>query len=500
MPLRRLTRREFNNTVRDLLGDASNPADAFPVDRDSEFLFRRSGVVSAQDIATLTDAASATAAKVESKAAMLAPCAGGAEDGCARKFVTDFGLRAYRRPLASDEVDRLMALYTSGRTTLALNYAGAIRLLVEGILQSPSFLYHWELGNLAPTVEGNVVHLNSYETASRLSYFVWGSMPDSTLFDAAAANKLSTQADVEGQARRMLADPKARETVTEFAEEWLNLDQIADRPKDPMIYPEFKDDLKAAMTAELRQFIASVVFDGDGKFSSLLMAPSTFVNQPLAAVYGLGGVQGTAAKPMMLDASQRAGLLTRAGYLTVTGATNGSHPVKRGRKIYERFLCGELPPPPNNVPPFKPPSAGGTTRQRIEEHDRNPCTGACHAIMDPVGFAFEHYDGIGKYRTMDNGGPVDSTGTIEMDGQKRPFTDALSLSQMLAGSPQVAQCFATQWVRFAFKRTDTDADKASIDAVVAAFAKGSSVKDLMVALAGSRSFRYRIPGMGEMLK
>jgi hypothetical protein len=202
----------------------------------------------------------------------------------------------------------------------------------------------------------------------------------------------------------------------------------------------------------------------------------------------------------MLDTTQRSGLLTRAGFLTVTGATDGSHPVKRGRRVYERFLCGELPPPPPVVPPAKPPSAGGTTRQRFEEHDTNPCALGCHPIMDKLGFAFEHYDGIGKYRTTDNGGMVDSSGEYEFDGAKKRFTDARDLSQVLASSPSVAQCFATQWLRFAFKRTETDADKASLAAIAAAFTKANSIQDLMVGVVGSRSFRYRTPGTGEKLQ
>jgi hypothetical protein len=498
MPLRRLTHKEFNNTLRDLLGDTTNPADAFPLDRDSEFLFKRSGLVTSQDLDTLVDAAAATSARVEAKIASLAPCTG-AEDACARKFATDFGLRAYRRPLAQDEVDRLVALYTTGRTTLALDYAGGIHLMVEGMLQSPSFLYHWELGNNAPTVEGKVIKLSPYEVASRLSYFVWNSMPDAALFDAAATNKLGTQAEVEAQARRMIGDAKAHDAVSTFAEEWLNLDQIADRPKDPMIYPEFKDDLKAAMSAELKSFIDGVVFGGDGKLTSLLTGTTTYVNAPLAQVYGMTGVQGTAMKQAMLDPGQRSGLLTRAGFLTVTGSPNGSNPVKRGRKVYERFLCGELPPPPNNVPPAKPPSAGGTTRQRFVEHDSNACATACHQLMDPVGFGFEHYDGIGKYRTTDNGGMVDSSGVLDIDGAKRPFADARELSQMLAGSPSVARCFSTQWMRYAFKRTDTTDDRGSIDSTVAAFGKANSVLDLMVGLASSKSFRYRVQATGEKL-
>jgi hypothetical protein len=243
-----------------------------------------------------------------------------------------------------------------------------------------------------------------------------------------------------------------------------------------------------------------VVFDGDSKFTSLLLSNSASVNQPLAAIYGLKGVTGTTMTQAMLDPGQRAGLLTRAGFLAVAAATDGSNPVQRGRKVFERLLCGGLPPPPNVVPQPKPASAGGTTRQRFEEHDRNPCTGACHAVMDPIGYGFEHYDGVGKFRAMDNGGVVDSTGSIELDGVKKPFNDARELSQMLAGSTEVARCFATQWLRFAFKRTDTDADRASIDAITTAFGKANSIKDLLVGVASSRSFRYRTPANGEMLQ
>jgi hypothetical protein len=500
MPLRRLTRREYNNTVRDLLGDTSNPADGFPLDKD-EFLYHRAGLVSSQDLDTLKDAAQALARGVEAKATMLAPCdAGGDEAACAKKFVTSFGQRAFRRPLATDESDRLMALYQAGRSTMMLSYAGAISLLVEGMLQSPAFLYHWELGNNAPIVEGKVIRLGPWEQASRLSYFIWGSMPDQMLFDAAAGNKLGTQAEVEAQAKRMLGDMKARDSIAAFADEWLNLEQIFERPKDPGVYPEFKDDLKAAMSAEIRSFLPGVVFEGDGKLTSLLTATSSFVNQPLAAVYGLSGVQGTAMKPMNLDANQRAGLLTRAGFLTVTGATDGSHPVKRGRRVYERLLCGVLPNPPKDVPPAADAKAGGTTRHRFEEHDKNPCTGACHNVMDKLGFAFEHYDGIGKYRDMDNGGMVDSSGSIQLDNANKPFKDARELSQLLASSPTVSRCFATQWLRYTFKREETEADRASLDGVVSALSKSGSVVDMLVGVASSRSFRYRSPGIGEKLQ
>jgi hypothetical protein len=223
------------------------------------------------------------------------------------------------------------------------------------------------------------------------------------------------------------------------------------------------------------------------------------VTQPLAQLYGVSGVTGTAAKQVMLDPTQRSGILTQAGFLTISGASDGSNPAKRGRKVFERMTCGELPPPPPNVPPPKPPSAGGTTRQRFMEHDQMACAQGCHNVMDPIGFAFEHYDGIGAYRTLDNGQPVDASGSITLDGMKKTFNDAIELTGLLAASPEVRGCFVTQWTRFALLRAETAADQASLNGAYAAFVNGNfSVKELLVGVAKSRTFRYRSLAMGEV--
>jgi hypothetical protein len=306
---------------------------------------------------------------------------------------------------------------------------------------------------------------------------------------------------MEAQARRMLADPKARETVTEFVEQWLGLDQVAQRPKDPKAYPEFKDDLKAAMTAEARAFVANVVFEGDGHLTTLLTATYSFLNEPLAPIYLASNVSGMDLKRTDLNSAQRAGLLTQSAFLTVTGSTDGSHPVKRGRKIFERLLCGGLPDPPADVPPPKTAAEGGTTRERFAEHSSNKCAVTCHSLMDPLGFAFENYDGIGKYRVKDNGGMVDATGQYELDGAMKSFNDARDLVHLLADSPTVRDCVATQWARFALRRLETKADRASLEAIAGAFGNGgNNLRDLLVGVAGSRSFRYRAPSEGEMLQ
>jgi hypothetical protein len=498
MPLRRLTQREYNNTVRDLLGVTTSPANNFPSDVDLNFIFRRYGDVSTLDASRMQEAAEAIAPTVD--VTKLAPCGTDAtgETACAEQFLNSFGLHAYRRPLVADETTRLMALYQVGRTTLTLDYAGGIKLLIETMLQAPGFVYRWELGPVTPTLDGTVVHLAPYEVASRLSYFLWQTMPDQALFDAAAAGKLATPEDVEAQARRMLDDPKAHDMMAAFFQQWLSLDQVAARPKDATVYPQFNDSLKASMNNESLAFIDNVAFQGDGALSTFLTANFSFVDQTLAPVYGVTGATATAAQ-LSLDPTQRAGLLTQSAFLTVTGATDGSDPVKRGRKVYERLLCGVLPPPPPNVPPTAAASTGGTTRQRFSVHDQQACAKACHTIMDPIGYAFENYDGIGQYRTTDNGLPVDATGAITLDGVSKNFKDAVELTHLLATSGDVRSCFVTQWARFAFSRLDTDADRASLNGAFDSFSKANfTVHELLVGVATSRSFNYRSPSAGEI--
>ncbi len=500
-PLYRLTRREYNNTVRDLLQDATQPADDFPDDRDRSFLFRRAGLVATQDADLLRTAAETLAKTAIKTPAALLPCdPATGEDPCAAKFVSDFGKRAYRRPLSDAETMRLTALYQNARTAQKMTFNDAIETVLEGMLQSPAFLYHWEAPDVAPKLSGAAVQLAPYDVASRLSYFIWGTMPDKDLFDAAAAGKLATDADITAQAKRMLADAKAKDAATAFFREWLELDDIAPLPKDGKAYPDYNDALKGALVDGTDAFARSVLFDGGGKLETLLTADYTFSNQVLAKVYG-NSATGTTVSKTMLDTSQRLGLLTEPAFLTLAGSPDGSNPVKRGKAVYTKLMCGELPPPPPNVPPAKPATAGGTTRQRFTEHDQNACAKGCHLLMDPIGYAFEHYDGIGRYRTMDNGQPVDSTGMINIDGADKSFADAVELTKILSTSATVRDCFAKQWFRFAVGRTETDGDAPAMASVATAFATNQfDMRDLAPAIAASRSFRFRSVAVGEVTK
>jgi hypothetical protein len=501
MPLRRLTNREYNNTVRDLLGDNTRPADQFPTDRDGAFEFRRAGSVAVQDATLLRASAESLAAAALPKVSAMLPCdAAKGDETCARQFITKFGLRVFRRPVSSGETDRLAGLYNAGRNTLKLGFVDAIGLVIEGMLQAPQFLDHWEASpDDAPIVEGAVVRLGGFQIASRLSYFIWGSMPDDALLASAAAGELDTASGVKAAASRMLSDPKSKETVSSFFADWLELDGLKDRMKNATAYPGYNDALQTAMLGETRTFVENVSFGGDGSLATLLGGPFSYVNQSLGAVYG-AEVQGADLKRTDLDASQRAGFLTQASFLALNGASDGSNPVRRGKAVYTKLLCHDLPPPPANVPAPKPASAGGTTRQRFVEHDTNPCATACHSAMDPIGYAFENYDGIGQFRTTDNGQPVDASGSVSTDGATHTFKNAIELIGVLAKSSEVRQCFSSQWARFALVRPDTDADQASLQTVASTFgSQTSTIQDLLAAIATMRTFRYRSPSDGEVL-
>ncbi|MES1206304.1 MAG: DUF1592 domain-containing protein, partial [Pseudomonadota bacterium] len=263
--------------------------------------------------------------------------------------------------------------------------------------------------------EGGVVKLGNYELANRLSYLLWGTLPDYQLFAAAAGGGLSNQAGVEAQARRMLADARAADAVGAFFTDWLDIDTLPLAAKDWQGHPAPAPVLLAAMLDEVRLFTSNVALAGSGRFDDVLTATSSFADASLASVYGLTGVTGSTFTPVSLAPAERSGLFTTAGFLALTGWGDGSDPPRRGTAVYEKLLCGTLPGPVGPMPPVPPAAPGGpTTRQRFAAADGASCAVSCHAIIDPLGFPFEHYDGIGAYRTLDNGLPVDASATVTL--------------------------------------------------------------------------------------
>jgi Protein of unknown function (DUF1592)/Protein of unknown function (DUF1588)/Protein of unknown function (DUF1587)/Protein of unknown function (DUF1595)/Protein of unknown function (DUF1585) len=487
--LRLLTRREYQNTVRDLLGVEVDPA-SIPVEpRVKGFDNNAAAMVitSRHMDAFLALAEGAVERAITDRRGDILRCDPGAA-GCARQFVEEIGLRAMRRPLAADEID-LYASAFEGET-----FDDGMRIALATMMVSPSFLYRWEVGE----VEGGVARLTAYETASALSYLFWGTMPDQELFDAARAGRLATPEQITSQARRLLADPRAREQVAEFARQWLRTDGITSN-KDMMIYPSFTDEVRAAMIEEERRFINDVVFDRNGSFADLFVADHVLVNGPLASFYGLSGPGGGEFAEVAVDrASGRGGVLGLGSVLASHAHSNESSPIKRGVFVRGRLLCQDLPPPPPDVdatPPGLDPTL--TTRERFARHTEDPVCASCHQYIDGVGFGFEGFDGVGARRTVENGLPVDMSGAIvgleglDLDTEQS-FEDVPELAELIAGSEGAQACFPLQYFRYARGYEESIDDSCAVHNLHLAFSDADlSVQEMLVAIVGLPTFTTR---------
>jgi Protein of unknown function (DUF1592)/Protein of unknown function (DUF1588)/Protein of unknown function (DUF1595)/Protein of unknown function (DUF1587)/Protein of unknown function (DUF1585) len=493
---RRLTRTDYDNTVRDLLGDSSAPASnaptAFPgeelslnFDNNPQMLS-----VSAPLVQSYFDAAEALSTKaVQNLATLVGTCASTGGTACADQFIRSFGAKAFRRPVTDDDVTRFMGPYNVGAQT---DFKTGIRLVVSAMLQSAPFLYRLEMGGVAA---GAYVRPTSFEMASRLSYFLWKSMPDSALLKAAQDDQLQTSDQIRAQAVRMLGASQTHEMVGNFHDQWLNLRLIEATDKSASDFPMFNETVAADMHTEASTFIGDVLFGGAGDASALFSAPTTFVNANLAKFYGFGS-GGAAFAKMTPPVGERAGVLTMGGVMSVLAKTNRTSPVLRGKFIREQVLCEEVPAPPPNVPALPEIDTSLTVKQRLGEHEVAGCA-ACHVLLDPVGWAFENYDGVGRFRTVDNGHPIDIKGEVQASDTTDPmlvgaFSGPAELGAKLAASSEVKRCIVTQWFRFAAGRSEADADVCSLQKLDTKFAStGHSVKDLLVELTQTDAFLYR---------
>ena len=499
--LRRLTRAQYNNTIRDLLGLTGDAATGFGLDEDEGgFAANAKAPVKELQLEKYREAAEQLAVKALADLPRLAPCAPPArpEAECLDEFLRDFGKRAYRRPLAAEETDRYRALFAIGRE--GADFASGLGLVVSTMLQSPNFLYRPELGDPARAGKEGTP-LSHYETASRLSYYLQNTMPDQELFAAADAGRLGTAEQVAAQARRLLESPRARDSVVSFYLQWLQVDDLLTVEKDAEVYPMFTPELRAAMREEIEEFVDQVARrtdGGGGTLEALLTARFSFLRGPLYGLYGVPeGAGGGAAglRRTELPDGQRAGVLTMAGVLAKHGHPDQSSPVARGYVISDRLLCVVPPEPPENVDAAVPkPDPNVSTRVRFEQHRTKPECAACHALMDPLGLAFESYDGIGRFRTMDGRVPVDTSSELQGTDQDGAVKGAIDLVGRLAQAREVRACMARQWFRYALGRLDVEGDRPAIAAVIEAFARdGHRLPDLMVALAASHPFRFRRP-------
>jgi hypothetical protein len=495
-PARRMTRFEYNNTVRDLLGATGSPADAFPADEVSGIFNNQASTLVVTELLAegyMTAAEDVAAEAVTDPDGLVGcdPVMDG-EDACGAQFIEQFGKRAFRRPLDDEGRALLKGVFDAARAKW--DYASAIRLVIETALESPRFLYRIEFGMPDPDANG-VVKLDDYEVASRLSYLLWGSMPDDALFAAAEKGELRTPEQVAKQARRLLADPRARDVIANFHSQWLGLGKLDTVDKDPAVFPGYSAALKTTWRAETMAFVNDVIFEGNGDVETLLTAPYTMMNADVAAYYGVsGGPTGADFEHVDLDPSQRAGLLTQPSILAVNAHADQTSPVHRGKFVRERLLCEPIAPPPPNVKAVPPPvDPSATTRERFAQHDADPVCGKCHKLMDPIGFGFEHYDGIGLWRDQDQGMPVDASG--EVVGSKDAngkFDGAVELAQRLGTSEEVRACVVRQWFRYGQGRNETTADACTMAKLQDAFAAAKyDIRELLVALTQTDAFLYR---------
>lgn len=511
-PVRRLTRREYNFIVEDLLGVTSRPADAFaPEETALGFDNNASALWVSQILAEQYIGGAETVGDVvtETSDALsgLLPCdpAAVGERVCAAEFVTAFGRRAFRRPVAAPEHDALMALYDDVIANPVESFSTAIASVVEAMLLSPSFLYRLEgLGDdVARDTDGDgVVKVTDYEMASRLSFLFWASAPDILLLDAAEAGELSTVAQIEAQAQRLLQDPKAERSLGAFHQQWLHLGELEYLQKDPAVYP-FDDELRALLAEEMRLFLRSVVLNesGDhGTFEDLLTADHSFLNPRLREHYGLtseqtGDLSGLSEGELreVIGLPNRAGILTQAALLSVLSKQDQSSPILRGVFVREQLLCEIMAPPPDDVdiqPPDPDPNL--STRERFAEHTENPSCQGCHVMIDPVGFGFEDFDGIGRHRTEENGIPVDNSGSVEFTfSESLVFNGPVDLSQQLATKDVPKRCYAKQWFRFGMGRAEQAADACGLDAATDNFLETGDIQAFLLDLTKTNAFRYR---------
>ena len=408
-------------------------------------------------------------------------------DTCLREILSAFGERAWRRPLVKAEVDDLMKLIGVARAQSDTDEAG-LRMALRAILLHPTFLYRVER-DVDPTSEASHP-LSDYELASRLSYFLWSSMPDQALFDAASAGKLHEDGELDAQVDRLLADPKSRAMVDNFAGQWLYTREIGDHQADYTLFPTYNADLAASMKAESDLFFEEVLKSKELGIDALIKANFTYLDDRLALHYGLPAPGSQKPVRVALKSDQRGGVLSQGSWLTVTSNPDRTSPVKRGKWILSNLLCSQPPDPPPNIPSIsKSDLMGKTVREVLDQHLANPACASCHKVMDQLGFALENYDAIGEWRTVDNGFPIDASGKLP-DGTK--FKNESEMADVITKDPRFPRCVTKKMYTYALGRGPTKADDPWLDQLTTDFtAKGSRLRELIKLLVKSEPFRTR---------
>lgn len=498
--LRRMTRRQLDQTVLDLVGMNSSPGQALaPDEKIGPFDNNAITPITELLVEQHREIALAVALEALPRRGDITGCDLDTEgSACASSFIDSFGKKAFRRPVSEEEHLDLLALYELGAS--GSSPENGFRLLLEAFLQSPSFLYHVDVpqSGLATAVAEPV---DAFGLASRLSYFLWNTMPDEELFARAEDGSLLSASGIDAQVARMLADDRAADTIGLFHRQWLKVEGIETKSKDEAVYPGFTPEVATAMTREFTRFSAYVIQSGDGLLNTLLTANFSFPELEVLPYYGLQAPAGFGSGDRLEIPHPRAGILTQPAVMAKLSHANQTSPVHRGTLIRENLLCQHMQPPPPGVSTALPAvTPATTTRQRIEQHTASAACSGCHALIDPLGMAFEHYDGVGAYRTTDGSGAVDAKGVFvetraDLQGE---FQDAVDLAAQLAQATEVQDCVSNQWFRFALGRAESLDDACVLVDLHRDFtASGANINELLHLIAMSDAFRNVRSTTGE---
>jgi Protein of unknown function (DUF1592)/Protein of unknown function (DUF1588)/Protein of unknown function (DUF1595)/Protein of unknown function (DUF1587)/Protein of unknown function (DUF1585) len=497
-PLRRLTAGEYNNSVRDLLGDTTGPGADFPPPAEGSGYSNDADAYQTQqvDVQAWLTAAQKLAASYRSSGKLKLTCAADAVS-CATGFIKDMGRKLFRRPVTDAEVTSYLARFTAG--TMGGSFEEGLEWVLERMLQSPHFLYRVETES-ASQPAGTAVPLSDYSIATRLSYFLWATTPNDELLAAAEAKQLSTPEGVAEQVKTMMKAEAFKSALSFFHQQWIQWNKVEGSQKATVITPAWDGALQRALRHESELFVEDIFLNG-GTFKDMLTASHTFLNPTLAAFYGVP-YPGNGTDFVRVELPHRAGLLTHASVMAGLSAPNQSHPVRRGHMVRQRLLCFEPPPPPNGLKVELPAVVPGeTTRQRFERHRTRDDCKTCHVFLDPLGVPLENYDEFGRYRDMDQGLPVDATGGLTMVASKgsvadpalAPVSGALDLGTQLADLPEAQRCLVQNWFRYAAGHEEEAADTCTLSSLIERLnASGGKLDDLLIGIATSDGFRYRM--------
>jgi hypothetical protein len=495
-PLRRLTRFEYGNTLRDLLGMDLDANEMFPPDEISLGFDDQAGTIGVTELHVdgyfkVAEGAGDWLVANPDRLAGLVGCALDLAE-CRESFVRNFGRRVLRRPVTDPEATQLLSLFDDTAEPALSDGAAKV---VSALLQAPEFLYRFER---TPNVAASEQIASPWVLASRLSFLLWGAGPDQALLDAAQNGALASPADVAREAERLLADPRARQGAAHFYMQWLDLVHFDGVEKDSRLLPRWTPELKHSMQRETERFLEALLWEEDARLETLLLAPFTYVNDTLADFYGLplpGVTDGELVKVSFPDAAQRAGLLTQGSILSSHAKADQSSPIHRGKFVREKLFCTIPPPPPADLivtPPRLDPRK--TTRERFSAHREQQSCALCHELLDPVGLIFEHYDATGHWRDTEADVPVDATGYLAQTDVTANIDGVPMLARELAGSAEVRECVVRQWFRYAYGRGEGPNDSCTLDKLNRAFEESDGdLRGLLVALTQTNPFLLPTP-------